>query len=86
MIKNAIRKITPEQAYAVIDTRLPLGLFYVLESDTYIGIDNSNGQAWTEEFPNLRMCKHWLRHPNIQSMNKTVITGSAQLTAVRSLF
>ena len=62
---EVIRKITPEQADSIIETRKPLGLFYVLEAKVYVGIDNSNGQAWTEDFPNLQKCKRWLSNPAI---------------------
>jgi hypothetical protein len=61
MMKREIRKLASEQASIIIDIRKPLGLFYTLETGIYIDIDNSNGQAWTEEFSNLRKCKHWLR-------------------------
>jgi hypothetical protein len=58
-----IRKIKPFYATVIINTRRPLGLFYHLNRGTYVGIDNSKGHAWTEEFPNLRQCKKWLRDP-----------------------
>jgi hypothetical protein len=62
-----IKKITQEQASSVIETREPLGLFYVLENGTYMGIDNSSGCAWTEEFTGLRQCRRWLSDPNIEN-------------------
>jgi len=62
-----IKKIAKEFAASIIDTRRPLGLFYVLETGVYIGIDNSNGHAWTEEFNSLRKCKRWLTNPNIEA-------------------
>jgi len=65
-----IRKITPFIAEAVISTRKPLGLFYLLNRGTYVGIDNSTGHAWTEEFPNLRQCKKWLRDPSMLAPSK----------------
>ena len=49
-----------------MDTRQPLGLFYALEAGTYVGIDNSNGHAWTEAFPNLRKCKRWLSDTDVE--------------------
>lgn len=60
-----IKEITSEQASVVIDTREPLGLFYLLDDGVYIGIDNSTGDAWTEEFTNLFQCKEWLRNPSL---------------------
>ena len=60
-----IKEIKSEQASVVIDTREPLGLFYLLDDAVYIGIDNSTGDAWTEEFPNLHQCKKWLLNPSL---------------------
>lgn len=65
MSKPIIQKITFMQAERIIDIRDPLGLFYVLDAGVYIGIDNSTGDAWTEEFPDLRTCKRWLSNPNL---------------------
>jgi len=61
-----IRKITNSEATNIIETRQPLGLFYIAEEDinseiTYVGIDNRTGDAWTEEFELLSECKEWLK-------------------------
>jgi chromosome condensin MukBEF MukE localization factor len=61
-----IKRITVKQANAIISSRQPLGLFYVLKNGYYIGIDNSNAHAWTEDFPNLLMCERWLYNPNME--------------------
>ncbi len=58
-----IKKLKPIHASVVIETRRPLGLFYVHENGVYVGIDNSTGHAWVEEFASLRQCKEWLRNP-----------------------
>lgn len=58
-----IKKLKPIHARVVIETRRPLGLFYVHENGVYVGIDNSTGHAWVEEFASLRQCKEWLRNP-----------------------
>ncbi|WP_191397094.1 hypothetical protein [Flavonifractor sp. An306] len=39
----------------------PLGRFYLREGRRFIGIDNSTGNAWTEEFPDLKLCIAWLK-------------------------
>lgn len=39
----------------------PLGLFYMKEGDKFVGIDNSDGNAWTEEFPDEGSCLRWLK-------------------------
>lgn len=38
----------------------PLGLFYLEEREKFVGIDNSTGDAWTEEFPDKESCLRWL--------------------------
>ncbi len=39
---------------------VPIGLFFCREGDTYVGIDNSTGDAWVEGFTSLRACVRWL--------------------------
>lgn len=61
-----IKKVTPEEATGIINSRIPLGLFYTIEKkgcvNIYVGIDNSDGNAWTEDFKSLSSCKRWLLH------------------------
>lgn len=64
-MNTEIKETTSEQASVIIDTRQPLGLFYLLDNSIYVGIDNSTGDAWTEEFSNLRQCKKWLQNPSL---------------------
>lgn len=61
-----IRKVTSEEAEKIIETRVPRGLFYTIEKDSkigkpYVGIDNRDGDAWTEDFKSLSGCKRWLK-------------------------
>jgi hypothetical protein len=59
-----IQKVSPEEAEKIIETRQPLGKFYCIDKPAfngiYIGIDNEDGEAWTEEFRTLDECKRWL--------------------------
>jgi hypothetical protein len=61
---SQIREVSNEQANSIIATRVPLGLFYTVKQTIgerpYLGIDNSTGDAWTEDFYNLDECIHWL--------------------------
>jgi hypothetical protein len=63
-ILDEIKKITPEEASVIIETRKPEGQFYLIDSiqgkRVYVGIDNSTGDAWTEDFKSLPACKRWL--------------------------
>lgn len=57
---NEIRKITTKEASKIIDKRKPVGSFYTAENNLYIGIDNNHGDAWTEEFRDIKSCLNWL--------------------------
>lgn len=56
-----IKHINREEASKIIETRKPLGLFYETDNGFYVGIDNSNGDAWVEEFKTKEECFNWLR-------------------------
>lgn len=53
--------INPGEAREIIDLRGRKGLFWTLENGRYIGIDNRDGNAWTEEFDTREACEQWLR-------------------------
>ena len=56
-----IKKVTPEAMARIIEKRVPRGLFYRKAGRRlYVGVDNTTGDAWTEEFRSLRICKRWL--------------------------
>lgn len=54
------RKISKKAAYRIIDAQMPRGLFYLVEGDNYVGIDNRTGDVWVEEFQTLQQCRKWL--------------------------
>lgn len=56
-----IKEITPDEAEAIITARHPLGLFVCKDQNKYVGIDNSDGDAWTEDFSTLKECLTWLQ-------------------------
>lgn len=62
----SIREITPAEAHELIESGAehdryePLGRFYLEEDGKFVGIDNSDGNAWTEEFPDKASCLRWL--------------------------
>lgn len=55
-----IERITSKEASEIIENRERLGLFFMIEKNLIIGIDNSDGNAWTEEFGSLEECRKWL--------------------------
>jgi len=65
-VTPSLVEVSPAQAAEVISQRKPLGLFYLLDGERCIGIDNTTGNAWTEEFTDLQQCKDWLQNPFIE--------------------
>ena len=65
---HQIEKVTPEAMERIIEKRVPCGLFYRKAGRRcYVGVDNSTGDAWTEEFRSRRKCLRWLRDPSIDA-------------------
>lgn len=60
MGKPKIKEIDTATAEQIIFSREPLGLFWLKDNGVYVGIDNSTGDAWTEEFHNFTACIGWL--------------------------
>jgi hypothetical protein len=60
-----IKRVTNIEADKIIETRKPVGLFYVQTEKRTIGIDNSTGEAWTEEFETKEKCIEWLEDTDI---------------------
>lgn len=42
--------ITHPEAVRIIATSSPLGLYILKDGEQWVAIDNSTGDAWTEEF------------------------------------
>lgn len=59
-IASEPREISREDANTIIESRHPYGLFFLKDGSVYVGIDNRDGDAWTEEFPTKRKCLEWL--------------------------
>jgi len=63
-----VEKITAEAMSVIIETRQPRGLFYRKAGRRcYVGVDNSTGDAWTEEFRTKRQCLRWLQILNLDT-------------------
>ena len=46
----------------VIEQAKPIGKFYFIESGIYVSLDNSTGEAWTEEFKTKKEAVDWLEN------------------------
>ena len=51
---SRIHRVSPEKVMRVIDLRTPLGLFLTKEGRKWVAVDNTTGDAWTEEFSRKR--------------------------------
>ena len=61
-----IQIITHEQASKIIETNKPLGSFITIENDTFTGIDNITGNAFTEDFKDLKNCLAYLNGADLE--------------------
>ena len=61
MSRIRIHRVNQKRLLNVIDSRIPLGLFLTKEGHTWVAVDNSTGDAWTEDFARKRQAIRWLR-------------------------
>lgn len=73
---DEIKLITQEEAAVIVANGNdslqgyePWGLFYYMTTDRsgntlFIGVDNSDGNCWIEEFYSIGACMAWLRSEN----------------------
>lgn len=59
-MKDEVKQVSKDEANAIIEKRKPLGLFYLIDGNVYVGIDNRLGNAWVEEFLTIEDCLDWL--------------------------
>lgn len=58
----AMKNVSEQEASRIINGRCPKGRFWTFgRNGKYVGIDNSTGDAWTEEFDTLDKCVRWLK-------------------------
>ncbi len=64
-----IKEITKEEFDKILDTQIyygsgdcyyPFGRFWFKTNNLFVGIDNSGGEAWTEEFKSKKELMNWL--------------------------
>ena len=59
--KDQIKRVSPKFIGKVIEDRVPSGRFLTKEGRKWVAVDNSTGDAWTEEFSSKRQAVRWLR-------------------------
>lgn len=60
MKSDSLVKVTREEASSIIESEMPLGLFWLEDNGIYVAIDNSTGDAWTEDFSSKEECFKYL--------------------------
>lgn len=63
-----IKIINSDEAKKVINTRKSRGNFLILENNGFTGIDNTTGDAWTENFTDLSKCLRWLHGEDLEEL------------------
>ena len=61
MSRPKIHQVSSKKLTNVIDRRTPRGLFLTKEGRTWVAVDNSTGDAWTEDFRWKWQAIRWLR-------------------------
>ena len=57
---TGLKRVSGKKLLSIIDTREPIGLFYCKEGNIWVAVDNSTGDAWTEEFYYESLARDWL--------------------------
>lgn len=55
-----LKEVYGAELRSIIDTREPIGLFYCRVGRVWVAVDNSTGDAWTEDFPSESSARTWL--------------------------
>ena len=55
-----IKFVSKKKINKIISHRKPLGLFYSKQNRVFIAVDNSTGDAFTEQFTNSLDCRQFL--------------------------
>ena len=59
--KLKIQRVSSGVLGRIIEHRIPCGLFLTKEGRKWVAVDNTTGDAWTEEFSRKRQAVRWLR-------------------------
>lgn len=68
-VEKPVKEVSEEELEKIIDEREPRGLFYTTD-DGIVAVDNSTGDAWTEEFSSVEEAISWLK----DEMNERLIS------------
>ena len=61
MSRIKIHRVSSGYLCQIIEHRTPHGCFLMKECRKWVAVDNTTGDAWTEEFSRKRQSVRWLR-------------------------
>lgn len=56
-----MKEVSNAEAIEIIEKRKPFGKFFTQENNLWVGIDNTDGDAWTEEFSSFEELDKWMK-------------------------
>ena len=65
-----IEVVSSKKAEKIIKEGVPKGKFLELTENGYLGIDNTTGDVWTEDFDSLTKCVKWLQGEDLEEIEK----------------
>lgn len=60
------------------------GLYYCVDGDVVVGVDNSTGEAWTEEFDHIVKWKAWLKRYDLDIEQPQIFIESTEAPVLDS--
>src|SRR5699024_772143 len=60
------------------------GLYFCVDGDVVVGVDNSTNEAWTEEFDHIVKCKAWLKRYDLDIEQPQIFIESSEAPELES--
>ena len=58
---DGIQRVSQEFAITILESKEPKGLYWYSIGQIFVGIDNTDGEVWVEEFESKEECFVWLK-------------------------
>ena len=81
-IYGTLKEVSGKELESIIDKREPTGLFYCKDGRVWVAVDNSTGDAWTEEFLSEPAARSWLLGA-IKSPSERMASASLEMARER---
>ena len=78
-VADGIERVNLVKAYDIIDNRKPIGSFLTREGDKFVAIDNTTGDAWTEEFDTEEEAIKWLNFEEDSKEDEDIVSTTPKV-------